>query len=59
VHQLSGYSAHAGQADLLNFVEGINPAPKEIRVVHGDGPAKAQLRTLLEERVAARVVVPG
>ena len=23
VHQLSGYSAHAGQADLVSFVEGI------------------------------------
>jgi len=59
VHRLSGYSAHAGQADLVNFVEGINPAPKEIRVVHGDAPAKSELRALLEARVGGRVVVPG
>jgi len=59
VHRLSGYSAHAGQADLVNFVEGISQAPKEIRVVHGDAPAKSELRALLEARLGGRVVVPG
>ena len=48
VHQVGGYSAHAGQSDLVRFVQGIPQAPKEIRVVHGDGSAKEALKTKLE-----------
>ncbi|MEH0699339.1 MBL fold metallo-hydrolase [Vibrio owensii] len=40
VHTMSGYSAHADQSDLLNFVEGITAAPKEIHLIHGEDKAK-------------------
>lgn len=49
-HQLSGYSAHADQADLLRFVEGMQEAPKAIRLVHGESHAKATLKRELEHR---------
>lgn len=49
VHTLSGYSAHADQADLIRFVEGIGKKPAEIRLVHGDPPAKAALTEKLNE----------
>jgi metallo-beta-lactamase family protein len=49
VHSLSGYSAHADQADLINFVTGIPVKPAEIRLVHGDPPAKAALTEKLTE----------
>lgn len=58
VHQVGGYSAHAGQRDLLRFVEGIPEAPGEIRVVHGDSGAKLAFRGLLEARVGSRVLIP-
>jgi metallo-beta-lactamase family protein len=44
VHTLSGYSAHAGQKDLLNFVKRMRKPPKEIRIVHGDSLAKQVLQ---------------
>ena len=44
VHSLSGYSAHAGQKDLLNFVKRMRIKPSEIRIVHGDEKAKEALR---------------
>lgn len=47
-HQLSGYSAHADQADLLRFVEGMQSRPGEIRLVHGEQHAKRALRHELE-----------
>jgi metallo-beta-lactamase family protein len=47
IHQVGGYSAHAGQSDLLNFVLGIPNAPREIRLVHGDDGAKAALKVVL------------
>ena len=49
-HTLSGYSAHADQSDLLRFVEGMQEAPKGIRLVHGETEAKAALQGELEKR---------
>ena len=50
VHQLSGYSAHADQSDLLRFVEGMQTRPAAIRLVHGEDDAKAALKLELEQR---------
>ncbi len=36
VHTISGYSAHADQQDLIQFVMGMERKPSEIRIVHGD-----------------------
>jgi metallo-beta-lactamase family protein len=57
IHQVGGYSAHAGQSDLLNFVLGIPDAPREIRLVHGDYGAKAALKKLFEAEVRSQVVI--
>ncbi|PSF04603.1 MBL fold hydrolase [Marinobacter fuscus] len=59
VHQVGGYSAHAGQRDLLAFVDQIPEAPKEVRIVHGDPEAKAALAKLLSARVGGEVWVPS
>jgi metallo-beta-lactamase family protein len=48
-HTLSGYSAHADQADLLRFVQGMQERPKAIRLVHGEPPAKSALAAKLVE----------
>ncbi|MEL0167506.1 MAG: MBL fold metallo-hydrolase [Pseudomonadaceae bacterium] len=47
VHSIGGYSAHADQAGLLAFVRDIPVAPREVRLVHGDAPAKAELAAQL------------
>ena len=44
VHQVGGYSAHAGQSDLIRFVQGMSQPPREIRIVHGDRGAKVALK---------------
>lgn len=60
VHQISGYSAHADQQDLLNFVQGMKVKPTEIRIVHGDVNAKQTLRkALLKVLPTARVWIPS
>nr|VVV02834.1 Ribonuclease [Aliivibrio wodanis] len=43
IHTMSGYSAHADQADLIKFVEGIEEGRKEIVVVHGEREAREAL----------------
>lgn len=42
-YTLTGYSAHADQSDLIRFVQGIPNPPREIRLVHGEEPAKSVL----------------
>ncbi|MCA6064833.1 MBL fold metallo-hydrolase RNA specificity domain-containing protein [Thalassolituus marinus] len=59
VHTLGGYSAHADQKDLLNFVRRMRGKPQKIRIVHGDDEAKqalaAEYRRLLP---GVEVVIP-
>lgn len=50
VHQLSGYSAHADQNDLIRFVEGFESKPKQIRLVHGEYQVKNTFAAELEAR---------
>ncbi|MCC5853830.1 MAG: MBL fold metallo-hydrolase [Alkalimonas sp.] len=47
---LSGYSAHAGQQDLLNFVTRMRRRPTQVRIVHGDNPAKQALQQAFSAR---------
>ncbi|PMR73062.1 MBL fold metallo-hydrolase RNA specificity domain-containing protein [Billgrantia endophytica] len=47
VETVNGYSAHADQNDLLNFVRRIRQPPKEVRLVHGDADAQAALKSTL------------
>lgn len=50
VFKVSGYSAHADQQDLLNFIEGIQVKPKEIRIVHGESATKRAFAKLLQNK---------
>jgi metallo-beta-lactamase family protein len=59
VHTLGGFSAHADQKDLLNFIGRMHTKPKQVRLVHGDDGAKRTLAALLRQRhPGVEVVVP-
>lgn len=59
VHTLEGYSAHADQQDLLNFVGRMRDKPRQIRLVHGDEGAKAALVVAIRKlHPGIEVVVP-
>ncbi|MDH3719345.1 MAG: MBL fold metallo-hydrolase [Planctomycetota bacterium] len=47
-HSLGGYSAHADQQNLLDFVHGMSQPPGEVVLVHGERDAKAALKAKLE-----------
>ncbi len=49
IHTISGYSAHADQNNLVNFVKRIRHKPKEVYLVHGDTDAKGVLKNILNE----------
>jgi metallo-beta-lactamase family protein len=56
VLKVSGYSAHADQRDLLNFVHGIAEKPKQIRIVHGEDSAKVALQEKLQIQGLSAVI---
>lgn len=58
VYTLGGYSAHAGQRDLVNFVKRMRHKPSIIRVVHGDDDAKLELKGMLEQ-LGCEVLIPS
>ncbi|MGA7826361.1 MAG: MBL fold metallo-hydrolase [Geobacteraceae bacterium] len=47
IHTISGYSAHADQKNLVDFVRRIRCKPKEIRLVHGEESARKALSSVL------------
>ena len=50
MHTLNGFSAHAGQTDLLKWFAGIAPSKPQVVLLHGeDGPRQA-LAKLIRER---------
>ena len=59
VHQVGGYSAHAGQSDLLRFVGGIDSPPSEVRIVHGDAKAKESLKSHFLSAGLTGIMIPG
>ncbi|MCJ0972462.1 MBL fold metallo-hydrolase [Pseudomonas sp. PS1] len=49
ITSIGGYSAHADQKGLVEFVTGMQQWPAEIRVVHGEAGQKKALISLLRE----------
>ncbi|RUO65771.1 metallo-beta-lactamase family protein [Pseudidiomarina planktonica] len=58
IHTLHGYSAHADQQGLLDYVAGMNSLPGEIRLVHGNTDAKKMLAQKLREHFSIQVTLP-
>jgi metallo-beta-lactamase family protein len=48
IDTVSGYSAHADQADLMRFIKRMRKPPNEIRLVHGDHDAKQALKAEID-----------
>ncbi|HWQ93245.1 MAG TPA: MBL fold metallo-hydrolase [Clostridia bacterium] len=59
VHTLGGFSAHAGQDDLMNWFEPLAPGKPQVILTHGeDGPRKA-LANLIEKRHGLKARLPA
>ena len=57
---LNGFSAHAGQDDLLAYAEAVREAGplRHVALVHGEDQPRKTLKALLEERGFPSVVTP-
>ena len=56
VHTIAGYSAHADQSGLIDFVRNMTTRPRRIRLVHGEPASSAVLADKLRAYVAATEV---
>lgn len=50
IHTLGGFSAHAGQSQLLDWVQGFDKSRPKIYLIHGEPTAKTALRDALSQR---------
>lgn len=50
IASIGGYSAHADQKGLVEFVTGMQDWPGEIRVVHGEQTSKQALGAQLRKQ---------
>ena len=55
---LDGFSAHADQRELVDWVSRLDPAPRTVFLVHGEPTPAETLAGLLREKTAAAVHVP-
>ena len=53
IASIGGYSAHADQKGLIEFVIGTQEWPAEIRVVHSEQKAKHALMKILQQHYDA------
>jgi metallo-beta-lactamase family protein len=58
VASLEGFSAHADQHELVEWVARLDPMPRRIFLVHGDLEPAQVLAGVLEERTGASVAIP-
>lgn len=51
IWQIGGYSAHAGQKDLVNFAKRMRQPPHAIHLVHGEPEAKQALKDAFQRQL--------
>lgn len=58
IHSLSGFSAHAGQNDLLNWFSYLAPSNPKLILVHGEDDARSALASLIKSKYNIEAQLP-
>ena len=58
IYSLQGFSAHADQNGLLDWVSHLSGKPERLFIVHGEAAAAGALSDLVEQRFGISTVVP-
>jgi metallo-beta-lactamase family protein len=59
IHTLNGFSAHAGQSDLLRWIEPLAGDRPQTILTHGEHSARKALAARLNERYSIDPLLPG
>ena len=58
VHTLNGFSAHAGQSELLQWFGHLAPVRPRVFLTHGEARGREPLAKLIQERYSLRAELP-
>lgn len=59
IYTIGGFSAHAGQSQILDWIESFSHPDLHIVLVHGEEKAQKTLAGLIKERFSANVQIPA
>jgi metallo-beta-lactamase family protein len=59
IHTLNGFSAHAGQSELLRWFEPLAPAKPKVVLSHGEPRGREPLAALIEKRHGLKPLLPA
>jgi metallo-beta-lactamase family protein len=59
IHTLGGFSAHAGQSDLLAWFSSLAPSKPRVVLTHGDSSPRAALAKHISERFGLTPYLPA
>jgi metallo-beta-lactamase family protein len=59
VHSLGGFSAHAGQSDLLKWLAPMAPCRPRVFLTHGEERGREPLAACIEQRFRIKPELPG
>jgi metallo-beta-lactamase family protein len=58
IHKLGGFSAHAGQTDLLNWFNQLAPDRPRVVLTHGEEKSRLPLAEIIRQRYGIKPVLP-
>jgi metallo-beta-lactamase family protein len=58
IHTLGGFSAHAGQTDLLAWFNALAPSQPHVVLTHGENPQREILAKIIEQRYQLKPQLP-
>jgi len=58
IYNLGGFSGHADQNNLMDFVDNMKVKPKKIFITHGENEGAETLSNLLKEKYNVEAVIP-
>ncbi|MGE5208121.1 MAG: MBL fold metallo-hydrolase RNA specificity domain-containing protein [Alphaproteobacteria bacterium] len=58
IHTLGGFSAHAGQTDLMRWFDAIAPSKPRVVLTHGEDDQRAALARLIQQRYRLQSKLP-
>jgi metallo-beta-lactamase family protein len=59
IHTLNGFSAHAGQNDLLKWFASLGKAKPKVVLTHGEDPQREALASQIEKTYSLKPLLPG
>ncbi|MBN4056514.1 MAG: MBL fold hydrolase [Alkaliphilus sp.] len=59
IHSIDGFSAHADQKDLINWISAFKKKPKKIFIVHGEEESSIPFAKLINEELNIQTIIPN